>query len=582
MATQNVQGRDVAGTLAVAPNITTGAVTVGAGLTSGNVNIATNAATTGTVTIGDLGATTNTSILTGGAGQISVEHDSGGLSITSTEVSLAATGSQVVNVGLDTTTQNVNVGTSQTSGALNLGTGASRTGAINIGNGATATDINLRSQTGTISIGTDQTSGTVNIATNGSRTGAVTIGNSSSSATISFRTTGDVNVGDTGGTGTIALDTETGSMSIAESATTANITIGGSQTSGNFTAAGGIGRTGAIRIGEDNAGATGAMNLYAGSGDLTMRTTRDQEVEFLAAATRYKGGNVATEIADDNTTANVTVGNGLTSGTLDIGGGTSRTGTITIGDTSSTGNIDLVTTGSVNVSATASGGSVFIGHPSSGAAVDLDAGAGAIRIGNTSHSGVTQIEGSGAITIGNHSSAGAISIGHASATTGCTIEGGTGTLALNGSTITVETGTNAFYDEGSFTPVVEDAGGNAATLTTAIGRWTRLGERVWIDMKVTLSSKAGMTGTDQARFDFSGTPFKVENTSFYQPAGTVGFHSGITGGGTNDQLVCQVLDNQDWVRLFYVNNSTGATTAVTVDDLSSTAQLSLSFSFARE
>ena len=50
------------------------------------------------------------------------------------------------------------------------------------------------------------------------------------------------------------------------------------------------------------------------------------------------------------------------------------------------------------------------------------------------------------------------------------------------------------YEEGTFTPVLKDLGGNPATLSTAIGTYTKIGRQVIFNYDVRMSSKASMTG----------------------------------------------------------------------------------------
>ena len=51
------------------------------------------------------------------------------------------------------------------------------------------------------------------------------------------------------------------------------------------------------------------------------------------------------------------------------------------------------------------------------------------------------------------------------------------------------------YEEGTFTPVIQDLGGNPATLATALGTYTKIGRQVIFNYDVRLSSKASMTGS---------------------------------------------------------------------------------------
>ena len=60
------------------------------------------------------------------------------------------------------------------------------------------------------------------------------------------------------------------------------------------------------------------------------------------------------------------------------------------------------------------------------------------------------------------------------------------------------------YEEGTWTPTITDLGGNAATLSSALGTYTKIGRQVILNYKVVLSSKASMTGN---YVHISGLPF---------------------------------------------------------------------------
>jgi len=66
------------------------------------------------------------------------------------------------------------------------------------------------------------------------------------------------------------------------------------------------------------------------------------------------------------------------------------------------------------------------------------------------------------------------------------------------------------YEEGTWTPIVRDWGGNEATLSTAEGVYTRIGRQVFLGFRVVLSSKGSMTGS---YVHLAGLPFNHPSDS---------------------------------------------------------------------
>lgn len=76
-------------------------------------------------------------------------------------------------------------------------------------------------------------------------------------------------------------------------------------------------------------------------------------------------------------------------------------------------------------------------------------------------------------------------------------------ISLGNETLTV-------YDEGDWTPALRfGTGTTGITYTTQTGKYTRIGNRVWIHCLITLSSKGSSTGNA----DISGLPFTVANSA---------------------------------------------------------------------
>jgi len=313
-------------TTTIEPATATSVLNIGAGQTSGILNIGTSnsrsgainigsAAAGGTITIGDNLTTTNiTGLGTIKANVLDVVSSS-------TNATLFAT----------TTTGSITVGGAQTSGAMNLGTLASRTGTISIGNtscavnitgtgtikanafdataAGTSTTIYNTTTTGTIKLGANQTTGVIEIGTLATRSGALYI-NSTTGSTASIYIGADAT--------TLILDSAT---ITAGSASTATINIGTNNTAGS------------VNI-------TGLGTIKGNSFDVVSATA---------------GGNLT--IVPTITTRNIVIGGGQTTGTLAIGNSSTRTGDINIGTNATGGSVNL---GSVSSNVVIYGASNFI------------------------------------------------------------------------------------------------------------------------------------------------------------------------------------------------------------------------------
>ena len=61
------------------------------------------------------------------------------------------------------------------------------------------------------------------------------------------------------------------------------------------------------------------------------------------------------------------------------------------------------------------------------------------------------------------------------------------------------------YEEGSFTPIAKDGSGNAAGTSAAVGRYTRIGNIVSIQLEMTVNTLSGVTTSDSVTI--YGLPF---------------------------------------------------------------------------
>jgi len=86
------------------------------------------------------------------------------------------------------------------------------------------------------------------------------------------------------------------------------------------------------------------------------------------------------------------------------------------------------------------------------------------------------------------------------------------------------------YDEGTFTPTIAgDSVAGVNTYTLQVGRYIRIGKRVFADFGITMSVKDGaMAGN----IYIGGLPFTVLNVSGYQPGASLGLVENITFAGS--------------------------------------------------
>jgi hypothetical protein len=128
------------------------------------------------------------------------------------------------------------------------------------------------------------------------------------------------------------------------------------------------------------------------------------------------------------------------------------------------------------------------------------------------------------------------------------------------------------YEEGTFTPTVVDADGDAAGYVSQVGRYTRIGDTVFFDIMVRTNSISGMTGGDAAKF--GGLPFTTANTSNGESNGVVGqvYGLAITAGN----CVTVGIPTNVTHCLLYVWDSTTGTSGLTVTQWSADGNIRMS------
>ena len=108
------------------------------------------------------------------------------------------------------------------------------------------------------------------------------------------------------------------------------------------------------------------------------------------------------------------------------------------------------------------------------------------------------------------------------------------------------------YEEGTFTPTLNDGAGNNYTLATALGFYTKIGNRVHADMTI-IWTAIGAVGATQLRV--GALPFTASNTTNYRSGAALGDIAGFDTTATLNQIVGLVLANETAVRFERVNDN---------------------------
>ena len=122
------------------------------------------------------------------------------------------------------------------------------------------------------------------------------------------------------------------------------------------------------------------------------------------------------------------------------------------------------------------------------------------------------------------------------------------------------------YEEGSFTPVLQSPG--TATYTTQVGRYTKIGNRVFINLHITINS-IGTGGGHLAGLPFTSnttTPGTNGGIVFYQGSGAIAAGTNITG---------EIPENNTIIYL-YLWDGTSNPTALTGANISDSGTIQFS------
>ena len=127
------------------------------------------------------------------------------------------------------------------------------------------------------------------------------------------------------------------------------------------------------------------------------------------------------------------------------------------------------------------------------------------------------------------------------------------------------------YEEGTFTPSVGSASGSGGSAGSNVGRYTRIGNRVFADFSLSVSSVGSMSGN----FFIVGFPF-ASNSTFIQSQGAV--RSQGLGGSNDIPVVFEMVNGNSFGRFHFQSGSNSQRT-VQVSDVSANDFICASISY---
>jgi hypothetical protein len=132
-----------------------------------------------------------------------------------------------------------------------------------------------------------------------------------------------------------------------------------------------------------------------------------------------------------------------------------------------------------------------------------------------------------------------------------------------------------YYETGTFTPILADdqSAGNVATIGTASGLYTRIGNRVFVTISLTNITTTGMTAGNQTFI--RGLPWNVNSTTDLRSAGAVSFALITTATGS---ITTRAIAGTDYISLFE-QTTTGQATLLVSKYTSGSADLYIELSY---
>jgi hypothetical protein len=131
------------------------------------------------------------------------------------------------------------------------------------------------------------------------------------------------------------------------------------------------------------------------------------------------------------------------------------------------------------------------------------------------------------------------------------------------------------YEEGTWTPGADDAGGNSFTAGVAVGRYVKVGNVVTANCYFTWTSKGSVNAGPMA---ISGLPFASNNTSNFSQAAVIGLASGFDTVVGTVQLAANNLANSTRINLLQITDNAGFN-YLPANSCSNTGEISVSISY---
>lgn len=132
-----------------------------------------------------------------------------------------------------------------------------------------------------------------------------------------------------------------------------------------------------------------------------------------------------------------------------------------------------------------------------------------------------------------------------------------------------------WYEEGAWTPSLFDSEGNALTIGTAVGRYTRVGNVVTLTCAV---SWTGLGSANASPLLLAGLPFASANVANLNQSGTIGFMSGIDTVLGTKQITANLPLNTSFFT-FKQTNDNAAPTDLPANSCSATGEIRLSATY---
>jgi hypothetical protein len=125
------------------------------------------------------------------------------------------------------------------------------------------------------------------------------------------------------------------------------------------------------------------------------------------------------------------------------------------------------------------------------------------------------------------------------------------------------------YEEGTFTPGLADDTGNptseSQSYTQALGRYTRIGNRVFFNIKLLMGGLGTMTVGQEALI--TGLPFTTQDTSNTRNAVSVGLGLNLALPNTSESVTGYIVHNTNYIRLSVWQLTTG-TSGMLISEIS--------------